>query len=239
MRSGSASGPHAALAPARADPSVSVDRVDPDREPGVGLLIARVVGIAALVIAASAALFVGLGQLGEDEIVVADAPEERAAPEPDEEPEEPDPEPDPAPAPEEEPDTEPEGDEEPDADEEPDTEEPEEAPEEEAPEEEAEEEPEEERIDPGSISVQVLDGYQDDGGSAADAVAAELSDAGYRIVARNPALRYDVTAVLWTAGNEAAGEQIARDISAAEVREQPGNLSTSVMVHVVVGADRG
>jgi hypothetical protein len=87
--------------------------------------------------------------------------------------------------------------------------------------------------------VQVLDGYQADGGAAADAVAAELADAGYRIVAQNPALLYQVTSVLWTAGNEAAGQQIAAEIGAGEVREQPGNLSTSVMVHVVVGADRG
>ncbi|MCC5947864.1 MAG: LytR C-terminal domain-containing protein [Nitriliruptoraceae bacterium] len=99
--------------------------------------------------------------------------------------------------------------------------------------------PSEDTLDPADVSVQVLDGFQQDGGTAADAVAATLGDAGYRIVARNPAIRYDVTTVLWTAGNEEAGEQVGRAIGAAEVREQPGNLSTSVAVHVVVGADRG
>jgi hypothetical protein len=94
-------------------------------------------------------------------------------------------------------------------------------------------------IPPGDITVQVLDGYQQDGGAAADAVQSQLDAAGYRIIARNPALRYDVTTVLWTAGNEAAGRQVAVELGAAEVREQPGNLSNAVMVHVVVGADRG
>jgi hypothetical protein len=94
-------------------------------------------------------------------------------------------------------------------------------------------------IPPGDVTVQVLDGYQQDGGAAADAVQSQLDAAGYRIIARNPALRYDVTTVLWTAGNEEAGRQVAVELGAAEVREQPGNLSNAVMVHVVVGADRG
>jgi hypothetical protein len=94
-------------------------------------------------------------------------------------------------------------------------------------------------IDPATISVQVLDGYQEDGGAAANAVAEQLTDEGYDIVARNPALRYDVTTVLWTAGFEDEGRQVAAAIGAAEAREQPGNLSGSVAVHVVVGADRG
>ncbi|MEX2550392.1 MAG: LytR C-terminal domain-containing protein [Nitriliruptoraceae bacterium] len=94
-------------------------------------------------------------------------------------------------------------------------------------------------IPPEDVSVQVLDGYGGDGGAAADAVAAALSEAGYRIIAQNPALAYDVTTVLWTAGHEEAARQVAAEIGAAEIREQPGNLSESVMVHVVVGADRG
>jgi outer membrane biosynthesis protein TonB len=91
----------------------------------------------------------------------------------------------------------------------------------------------------GDISIQVLDGYKADGGAAARGVAATLRDDGYRIVAENQALSYDRTAVLWTAGNEAAARQVAARIGAAEVRAQPGNLSTAVDVHVVVGADRG
>ncbi|TVR18809.1 MAG: LytR family transcriptional regulator [Nitriliruptor sp.] len=94
-------------------------------------------------------------------------------------------------------------------------------------------------MDPSTVTVQVLDGFQADGGAAAGVVARELEGAGYRIIARNPAVRYDVTTVLWTAGSEDAGRQIAADIGAPAAREQPGNLSTSVMVHVVVGADRG
>ena len=116
-------------------------------------------------------------------------------------------------------------------------------PAEEGPAEPAEEEPAEEpsppAIEPSEISVQVLDGYREDGGAAADAVYEQLESAGYRIIARNPAIAYEVTTVLWTAGYEAEGRQVAEEIGAPEAREQPGNLSTSVNVHVVVGADRG
>jgi hypothetical protein len=114
----------------------------------------------------------------------------------------------------------------------------EEAEEEPAPEDGADE-PEAPAIPPGDISVQVLDGYKTDGGTAARGVAGSLREAGYRVVAENQALTYDRTAVLWTAGNEAAARQVAAEIGAAEVREQPGNLSSAVDVHVVVGADRG
>jgi hypothetical protein len=93
-------------------------------------------------------------------------------------------------------------------------------------------------IPPGDISIQVLDGYKTDGGTAARGVASTLRDRGYRVVAENQALSYDRTAVLWTEGHEAAARQVAAEIGAAEVREQPGNLSSSVSVHVVVGADR-
>jgi hypothetical protein len=76
------------------------------------------------------------------------------------------------------------------------------------------------------------------GGPAADGVAAEVESAGYRIVARNIALDYEVTTVLYNPGNEAAAEQLAADIGGAEVRPQPGNLSEQVDLHVVVGRDR-
>ena len=92
---------------------------------------------------------------------------------------------------------------------------------------------------PDSVTVQVLDGYQADGGAAASAVAASLREDGYRVVAENPSLRYEVTTVLWTSGHEAQARQVASDLGAAEVRQQPGNLSEQVQVHVVVGADRG
>lgn len=95
------------------------------------------------------------------------------------------------------------------------------------------------RIAPEEVTVQVLDGYRDDGGSAAAAVASQLREEGYPVVAENPAISYEVTTVLWTSGFEAEARQVAAEIDAAEVREQPGNLSTQVHVHVVVGADHG
>lgn len=91
---------------------------------------------------------------------------------------------------------------------------------------------------PDSVTVQVLDGYQADGGSAAASVASELRETGYRVVAENPSLRYEVTTVLWTAGFEAQAHQVAADLGGAEVRPKPDNLSDQVQVHVVVGADR-
>jgi hypothetical protein len=117
------------------------------------------------------------------------------------------------------------------------TEEPE--PEPEASPEQTEEQPAAAGIPPGDISIQVLDGYKTDGGTAARGIAASLRDDGYRVIAENQALSYDRTTVLWTDGNEAAARQVAAAIGAAEVREQPGNLSSAVDVHVVVGADRG
>jgi hypothetical protein len=100
-------------------------------------------------------------------------------------------------------------------------------------------EPDAPAMPPGDISIQVLDGYKTDGGTAARGVATSLREAGYRVVAENQALNYERTTVLWTDGNEAAARQVAAEIGAADVREQPGNLSSAVDVHVVVGADRG
>jgi outer membrane biosynthesis protein TonB len=202
---------------------------------GFGASILRNLLGALALIALAAGVFWGLGSFGgeDGDLVIADEPEasepeEEPEPEPEPQPDEPaDPEPEPEPDPEPEPEPtedEPEGDE----------------PEASEPEEEPEPEPDEpDRIDPGTITVQVLDGFQADGGAAAAAVASELRTAGYQVVAENPALRYDVTTVLWTAGAEAQAQQVAAEIGAAEVREQPGNLSSQVQVHVVIGSDRG
>jgi len=92
---------------------------------------------------------------------------------------------------------------------------------------------------PGDVTIQVLDGYKADGGTAARGLAESLRGNGYRVIAERQALNYEVTTVLWTSGNEAAARQVAAEIGAGEVRAQPGNLSESVAVHVVVGADRG
>lgn len=103
----------------------------------------------------------------------------------------------------------------------------------------SDEAPDASSVDPASIDLQVLDGYQQDGGAAAARVADELRAAGYRVIAENPALRYEVTTVLWSPGGEDRARQVAAEIGASEVREQPGTLSDSVAVHVVVGSDRG
>jgi outer membrane biosynthesis protein TonB len=147
-------------------------------------------------------------------------PDPEPEPEPDEpEPDEPEPEPEPDESEPDEPESEPEAD--PEAEPEPDP------------------DPEPETVAPEDVTIQVLDGYQADGGTAASSLASDLTDAGYRVIARNPALRYDVTTVLWTTGNEEAGRQVAAAIGAADVRQQPGTLSDAVAVHVVVGADQG
>jgi hypothetical protein len=119
------------------------------------------------------------------------------------------------------------------------TEDPEPEPEPEPSPEATEDQPAAAGIPPGDISIQVLDGYKTDGGAAARGIAASLRDDGYRVIAENQALSYDRTTVLWTDGNEAAARQVAAAIGAADVRQQPGNLSSAVDVHVVVGADRG
>lgn len=209
-----------------------------DASPRASLLrhAAGAVGVVVL----GAVAFWGVGTLTDrdDTPVVADAPEaEPDEPdethEPDETPEPPadDPEPEPAPEPEEpeedEPDEEPEPDE-PDVDD---------AEDEDAPEDETADEPER-AVAPGEVTIQVLDGFKTDGGSAADGVAQQLSGAGYDVVARNQAIDYAETTVLYNAGHQAAAEQVAAELGGAAVREQPGNLSTAVALHVVVGADR-
>jgi hypothetical protein len=213
----------------------------------------RHLGIAAGVIVLVAGAFWAVGLVGDDEpsLVVADAPDdtEDAAEEPagdpppeEDEPDEPEPaDEEPAEEAADEP-AEPEpADEEP-ADEADEVDEVEEEPVDEAASDDEEPEPEPEpaadRIDPASVTVQVLDGYRADGGAAARTVAATLRDGGYRVVAENPALAYEVTTVLFTAGQEAAARQVAADLGAPEVREKPANLSDQVAVHVVVGSDR-
>lgn len=91
---------------------------------------------------------------------------------------------------------------------------------------------------PGDISIQVLDAVLDDGGEASKRVFDELKADGYRAVARNQAVKkYAVTTVMYTPGNEAKARQIAAQYGYSRVEPQPGNLSNSVDVHLVVGAD--
>lgn len=215
---------------------------DPSFRRSVLRNVAGAVGLVVLV----AGIFGVLGMIGREDVddpdlAIDDVPSEEVEDEPDDESSEPVEEPeDPDPA-----DDDPNGNgEDPDA-EDPDTDADDEAPdpddEDDAPSD-GESEPAPDAppaIDPGEISVQVLDGFRADGGAAAAAVNEQLRDAGYNIVARNPAIAYELTTVLWTDGFEAEARQVAEEIDAADVREQPGNLSTNVNVHVVVGADRG
>lgn len=92
-------------------------------------------------------------------------------------------------------------------------------------------------MDPGTITIQVLDA--DPGADApSKKVADDLAAAGYDIIASNRASReYTATTVFYTAGNEDAARQVAAAIGASEVDEKPANLSDSVKVHVVVGTD--
>lgn len=91
---------------------------------------------------------------------------------------------------------------------------------------------------PEDISVQVLDAVLTDGGEASQRIFDELKADGYRAVARNQAVRtYDVTTVMYSPGGEAKARQIAAQYGYTKVEPQPGNLSNSVDVHLVVGAD--
>lgn len=206
---------------------------------GQGALVRTGLGAIALVAVVSLA-FWGIGTVrdeagtpvvaeGEDPQAPEDEPDPAEEPEPAEEPDdEPEPAEDPEPADEPEPADDPEPDDD-DADG-ADGSEDDGA---------AEDEPGERAVEPGGVTIQVLDGFKADGGAAADQVAQILSGVGYDIIARNDALNYDVTTVLYNPGNEAAARQVAADLGGAEVRPQPGNLSSAPSLHVVVGADRG
>jgi hypothetical protein len=207
----------------------------PDQDVRSSLL--RLGGGALALVVLVAVVFFGIGNVTRDETpVVADAPEETETVE--EAPEE---EPEPAPEPDDEDgsDAGDEADEDADGDADDEegsddedgddaTDEDEDAEDDDAP-----------SVDPGSVTIQVLDGFKQDGGAAADGVADTLGGDGYQVIARNDALAYDVTTVLYNPGSEDAAQQVAQTIGAGDVRAQSGNLSTAVDLHVVVGSDRG
>jgi len=112
-----------------------------------------------------------------------------------------------------------------------------------APEPEPEQEPEPEGPDPGGVSVQLLDGIASDGAAAVARARATLVDAGFRIAATRTARAYDVTTIFYTVGFEDEGRLVGRTLGVTEVRPMTDlpaerRLSDSVMVHVVLGADR-
>lgn len=99
--------------------------------------------------------------------------------------------------------------------------------------------PAESEIDPGTVSIQVLDAVGDSD-QQHEAVMACLQEAGYGPLIANPAAtEYEVTEVFYTPGedNEAAARQVAATIGRSTVEEKPSNLSDTVPVHVVVGRD--
>jgi len=94
-------------------------------------------------------------------------------------------------------------------------------------------------IDPATVTVQVLDGDGAEGRAETEAVAGRLSEAGYNVVVINDAARtYEQTTVFWTDGFEEQGREMAQLFGFPEVTQKLENLSDTVQVHLVVGADQ-
>ncbi len=97
---------------------------------------------------------------------------------------------------------------------------------------------------PADVSVQLLNAAGDGGSAALSTMATTLQEAGFRISARVTAgRRYDQTTIFYTDGFEAEGRLLASVLAVNEIypmSELPPErqLSSRVMVHVVVGADR-
>jgi LytR cell envelope-related transcriptional attenuator len=97
-------------------------------------------------------------------------------------------------------------------------------------------EPDEGKLITDGISIQVLNGTADP--AAADAMAERLTDLGFSVVAvEESSERYPETTVFWST---AASQDAAVALAESEgwiAEAKPGNLSASVSLHVVVGAD--
>lgn len=93
-------------------------------------------------------------------------------------------------------------------------------------------------VDPAQISVQVLDAAGDQGGRTRAAIKQLRAD-GYNVAATNKAYRvYARSTVFYTPGHEAEARQLAATYPwLTRVDKAPGNLSTKVYVHVVIGKD--
>lgn len=93
-------------------------------------------------------------------------------------------------------------------------------------------------LDPAAISIQVLDGVLTDDGAAMRELAQALRDQGYNVVAENRARQpYERTTVFYSGDFRVQAEQVAAAIGADVVEQQPGNLSETVQVHIVVADD--
>lgn len=93
-------------------------------------------------------------------------------------------------------------------------------------------------LDPGDITIQVLDGAGD-GGSSADALVEQLREDGFRIVAHQRAVSTaSRSRVYYSPDAEDEARKVASSSDALGVIEpKPSSLSDSVMVHIVVGPD--
>jgi hypothetical protein len=96
---------------------------------------------------------------------------------------------------------------------------------------------------PRDVSVQLLNGIGADGAAGVARVRSALSDAGFRIVATSTGRAYDVTTIFYTVGFEDEAQLVGAELDVRVINPMTDlpaerRLSPSVMVHVVVGADR-
>jgi hypothetical protein len=181
----------------------------------------RVLGVGVGFVVLVAALFAGVGAWQDRDVTAATSPAEPA------------PAPAPPPAPTPEPgDTDGDDDDgdDPDGD---DPDEPDDAP----------EPPAADGLRPKDVTVQILNGIGADGGAAVTRTRTTLGDAGFVIRATSNARAYDVTTIFYTDGYEAEARLVGsvlgvNAINAMSTLPADRRLSTSVMVHVVLGADR-
>lgn len=86
------------------------------------------------------------------------------------------------------------------------------------------------------ITVQVLNAT--DSGDADDRMADKLSKLGFTVVAvESASSRYDATTVFWSTDEAKEAAQRLADRFGWIAEAKPENLSTTVSLHVVVGAD--
>jgi hypothetical protein len=96
---------------------------------------------------------------------------------------------------------------------------------------------------PSDISVQLLNGIGPDGAAGIARVRAILVDAGFRIAASRDGRAYDVTTIFYTVGFEAEARLVGQTLGVTAINVMTDlpperRLSSAVMVHIVVGADR-
>jgi hypothetical protein len=96
---------------------------------------------------------------------------------------------------------------------------------------------------PQDVTVQILNGIGADGTAAVARTRTTLGDAGFVIRATSNARAYDATTIFYTDGYEAEARLVGsvlgvNAINAMSTLPADRRLSSSVMVHVVLGTDR-